>query len=123
MSGRRVAVAFGPAFALGAPAAGQSIWCEKTLSNALRQRRANQRCDGCEDRPGAVHLVADSPLLTDAWLAGRELRGPNPANADNKAAIADFWYDGVSRRIFTRSAVFHEVDDPADVRLGRAPGT
>ena len=118
----RLTAVFATALTLGAPAAAQSILFEKTLSDALRQRPANQRCDGCEDRPGAVHLIADSPLLTDAWIAGHQYRGPNPAQADNKAAIADFWYDGVLRRIFTRSGVFHEVDDPADVRLGRAPG-
>ena len=119
----RLAAAFATALALGVPAAGQPIVFEKTWSRALRERPANQRCDGCEGRPGGVHFIADSPLVTDAWLAGRTLRAPNPANADNKAAIADFWYDGVSRRIFTRSGVFHEVDDPADIRLGRAPGT
>ena len=119
----RLLAAFATALAFGAPAAAQSILFDQTVSAALRQRPANQRCDGCEGRPGAVHFVLDSPLLTDAWLAGRALRHPNPANADNRAAIADFWYDGVTRRIFTRSGVFHEVDDPADIRLGRAPGT
>ena len=62
----RLSTAFGTVLALGAPAAGQSIQFEKTLSNALRECPANQRCDGCEDRPGAVHLVADNPLLADA---------------------------------------------------------
>jgi hypothetical protein len=118
----RLVTAFAIALAACAPAAAQSILFEKTLATALRQRPANPRCDGCEERPGTVHLIADSPLLTDAWLAGHQYRGPNPANADNKAAIADFWYDGVLRRIFTRSGVFHDVDDPADIRLGRAPG-
>src|ERR1051325_9337022 len=51
--------------AMAVPAAGQSILFENTISNALRQRPANRQCPGCEERPGAVHLIGDSPLLTD----------------------------------------------------------
>ena len=110
------------------PVAGQSLLFDTTLANALRQalvepriaglrqHPTNRRCDGCEDRPGTIHLVADSPMLTDAWLAAHDYYG------GDRTAVADFWYDGVHRRIMTRSAAFHDVDDPADVRLGRAPG-
>ena len=110
------------------PVAAQSLLFDTTLANALRQAivepriaglrqyPTNRRCDGCEDRPGTIHLVADSPLLTDAWLADHDYQG------GDRTAVADFWYDGVHRRILTRSAAFHDVDDPADVRLGRAPG-
>jgi hypothetical protein len=103
------------------PAAAQSVLFENTLSNAIRERPANRSCPGCEDRPGMMHLIADSPLLTDQWIAGHDYRGSNRASGDN-TAIADFWYDAVHRRIFSRSGVFHDVDDPADIRLGRAPG-
>src|SRR5262249_3362935 len=111
------------------PVAGQSLLFDTTLANALRQALAeprpdglrqhltNRRCEGCEDRPGAIHLVADSPSLTEAWLAAHDYQG-----GGDRTAIADFWYDGVHRRIFSRSAAFHDVDDPADLRLGRAPG-
>ena len=114
------------------PARGQSMLFDAALAGALRQATVepqiaglrqhptNKRCEGCEDRPGSVHLLADSPSLTDVWLAAHDYRGNS--NASDGKAIADFWYDGVHRRIFTRSAVFHDVDDPADVRLGRAPG-
>jgi len=115
------------------PVAAQSLLFDRTLANALRkalveprvaglrQRPTNRRCEGCEDRPGTIHLVADSPALTDAFLAAHDYRGYD-RNATGSAVVADFWYDGVHRRIFSRSAVFHEVDDPADIRLGRAPG-
>lgn len=89
--------------------------------SGIRHRRANQTCQGCEDRPGSVHLIVDSALLTDAWIVNHQYHPEDPRLADS-AAIADFWYDGVHRRILSRSAAFHEVDDPADVRLGRAPG-
>src|SRR5215208_8045755 len=107
-------------------AGAQSLLFDATLSHALRQAltpprpaglrevATNRACDGCEDRPGSVHVVADSPFLTDAWLAAHDYRGNN-RNAKDATAIADFWYDGVHRRIFTRSGVFHDVDDPADV--------
>jgi hypothetical protein len=115
------------------PTAAQSVLFDTTLASALRQafveprlaglrqHPTNKQCDGCEDRPGNVHLVVDSPSLTDAWLAAHDYRGSD-RNSTDSTAIADFWYDGVHRRIFTRSAVFHDVDDPADIRLGRAPG-
>ena len=82
---------------------------------------ANRECDGCEDRAGETHVVWDSPRLTAAWLARHTYQANGGLYGDN-TAIADFWYDAVHRRIFTRSLVLHEVDDPADLRLGRAPG-
>jgi hypothetical protein len=88
---------------------------------ALRERRANRQCEGCEDRPGDTHVIIDSPLLTDLWI-GQHTYGANAGVFGDNVIAADFWYDAVHRRIFSRSAVFHEVDDPADVRLGRAPG-
>jgi hypothetical protein len=87
----------------------------------IRERRANRTCDGCADRPGTWHVVFDSPLLTDAWLAAHAYQSNGATFGDN-TAVADFWYDAVHRRVMTRSAAFHEVGDPADVRLGRAPG-
>jgi hypothetical protein len=83
---------------------------------------ANRECEGCEDRPGETHVVWDSPRLTADWLARHTYQANGGLYGDN-TAIADFWYDAVHRRIFTRSLVLHEVDDPADLRLGRAPGT
>ena len=107
--------------AIAMPAAAQSILFETTLSNAFRQRPANRMCTGCDERPGMLHLIVDSPLLNDSWLAAHDYRGSD-RRFDDRTVIADFWYDAVHRRIFSRSGVFHDVDDPADVRLGRAPG-
>src|ERR1041384_1273351 len=117
----RLASAVAIALIACSPAAAQSVLFETTLSNALRQRPANRHCGGCEERPGVVHFIADSPLLTDAWIAGHEYYGTDREFGDNKV-VADFWYDAIHRRINSRSGVFHDVDDTADVRLGRAPG-
>lgn len=87
----------------------------------IRERPANRSCEGCPSRPGSVHVLIDSPLVSDAWLARHDYQANGAGFGDN-ATVADFWYDAVHRRIMTRSAVLHEVDDPADVRLGRAPG-
>lgn len=86
-----------------------------------RERPANRECAGCEDRPGSAHLVMDSPRLTNFWLARHTYQSNGGDYGDNRV-VADFWYDGVHRRLFSRSLVLHEVDDPADLRLGRAPG-
>lgn len=86
-----------------------------------RERPANGDCRGCEERAGAAHLVLDSPRLTDDWLARHTYQANGTVYGDNQA-IADFWYDAVHRRVFTRSLVLQEVEDPADLRLGRAPG-
>ena len=114
-------LAFAIAIAIAVPAEAQSVLFDATLSNAIRQRPANRTCVGCEQRPGGMHLVADSPLLTDDWLARHDYRGSR--GFEDRNVVADFWYDAIHRRIFTRSGVFHDVDDPADVRLGRARGT
>jgi hypothetical protein len=87
-----------------------------------RERPANRECEGCEERPGTAHLVMDSPRLTNTWLSRHTYQANGGSFGDN-VAIADFWYDAVHRRIFSRSLVLHEVDDPADLRLGRAAGT
>lgn len=65
--------------------------------------------------------MADSPLITDEFLANHDWQANGGTYGDNMA-VADFWFDAVHRRIFTRSLVLQEVDDPADLRLGRAPG-
>lgn len=87
----------------------------------LRERPANLECHGCEEATRTAHVMIDSPRLTDAWLSRHTYQANGGAFGDN-AAVADFWYDAVHRRIFSRSLVLHEVDDPADLRLGRAPG-
>ena len=56
----RLASAFAIVVTTVTPAVAQSVLFESTLSNALRQRPANRRCIGCEERPGTVHLIADS---------------------------------------------------------------
>jgi hypothetical protein len=92
-----------------------------TADAGLRDHPANRECAGCEDRPGTTHLVLDSPRLTRDWLS-RHTYQSNGGSVGDNVAIADFWYDAVHRRVFSRSLVLHEVDDPADLRLGRAPG-
>jgi hypothetical protein len=72
-------------------------------------------------RERSGHVIIDSPKLTDDWLARHTYQSNGAAYGDNEA-VADFWYDAVHRRIFTRSLVLQEVADPADLRLGRAPG-
>jgi hypothetical protein len=69
-----------------------------------------------------MHFVLDSPRLTTEWLSEHTSQSNGGSFGDN-LAVADFWYDAVHRRVFSRSLVLHEVDDPADLRLGRAPGT
>jgi len=67
-------------------------------------------------------MVIGSPRLTDLWL-DRHGGQSNGGSFGDNAVVADFWYDATHRRLFTRSLVLHEVDDPADLRLGRAAGT
>jgi hypothetical protein len=101
MSIIRVAFALALTIAACTTAAAQSILFGTNLDRALRQpvegtaggvrvRPANRRCIGCEERPGAVHLIADSPLLTDAWIAGHEYQGTDPAYGDNKGFSSYF---------------------------------
>ena len=84
-----------------------------------RRYRVPEGCPQC-DR-GATHLVAGSPRLTRRWLA-RHAPEANGGEFGDNTVVADFWYDAVHRRVFTRSLVLHEVSDPADLRLGRAAG-
>ena len=94
----RIAGALVVSIATVQPVAAQSLLFDTTLANALRQAMAepragaglrqhptNRRCNGCEDRPGTIHLVADSPSLTDAWLAAHDYQG-----SGDRTAIADF---------------------------------
>jgi hypothetical protein len=47
-------------------------------------------------------LVMDSLLLTQAWLARHTAQANGGEFGDNRV-VADFWYDAVHRRFFTRS--------------------
>src|SRR5215470_13880145 len=97
MTTTRLACALTLCVAIVRPATAQSIIFETTLANALRratvqpriggvrERATNRRCDGCEDRPGTTHLVADSVLLTDAWLAAHDYRGSDREANDGTA--------------------------------------
>ena len=89
-----------------------------SVRTTFRERPAPADCAECSPR---IHLVVDSPLITDEFLRNHHAQANGGTYGDNMA-VADFWYDAVHRRLFTRSLVLQEVDDPADLRLGRAPG-
>jgi hypothetical protein len=90
-------------------------------AQAFRERPVAPECETCSSRAGVAHVVLDSPLLTDEWLAHHTYQANGGQYGDNRM-VADFWFDAVHRRIMTRSLVLQEVDDPADLRLGRAAG-
>lgn len=70
-----------------------------------------------------VHvLVGSNVQLTTEFLV-RHTRESNGGSFGDNMIVADFWYDGAHRRIVSRSAQFVDVDDPADIRCGRTPGT
>ncbi len=93
------------------------------FSPHVRIRLANSTCLGCEERPGHAHFTLDSELLTDTLLNNISYNdsGGGPYNVHER--VADFWYNAVHRRLHLRTIILVEVDDPADIKLARAPGT
>jgi hypothetical protein len=89
------------------------------IDEVIRAEPANASVS--PERVAPVHLLADSPLLTRDWLSRHHYQSGGGTFGDNMA-IADLWYDGVHRRLMARSIQFGEVDDPVDIRLGRAEG-
>lgn len=81
----------------------------------------NRSCQFGDDRPGYWHFVIDSPQITDEWLALHHCNS-NSGSYGGNAVVSDFWYDGVERRVRTRSIILKEVDDPVDIKMVRAPG-
>jgi hypothetical protein len=67
-------------------------------------------------------LIGANEVVDSSFLVGHSHQANGGLFGDN-AAVADFWYDGTHRRIVTRSLQLGDVDDPADLRLGRAAGT
>jgi hypothetical protein len=67
-------------------------------------------------------LIFGENLRASVEFMGRHTRQANGGQFGDNALIADFLYDGAHRRVITRSLQLGEVDDPVDVRLGRAPG-
>ena len=60
-------------------------------------------------------LVGANELVSREFLAALNRQS-------NLTVVADFWYNGAARRVLARSLSLGEVDDPADLRLFRAPG-
>jgi hypothetical protein len=68
------------------------------------------------------HVLVGENWLVDGLFLGRHTHDANGGGFGDNVVIADFWYDATHRRIHTRSIQLGEVDDPADLRLGRAAG-
>ena len=73
-------------------------------------------------RSDRVHvLIGENALVPKDFLnkhtynSGATLWGMN-------YMAPDFMYNGATRRIMSRSIQLLEIDDPADIRCGRAPG-
>jgi hypothetical protein len=60
-------------------------------------------------------LVGANELISREFLAALNRQS-------NLKVVADFWYNAAARRVLARSLTLGEVDDPADLRLFRAPG-
>lgn len=67
-------------------------------------------------------LVGENANITSTFLQHHNYQSNGTLFGDN-AVVADFWYDAVHRRVMARSLELFEVNDPADIRLGRAPGS
>ena len=68
------------------------------------------------------HVLMGENWLVDGLFLGHHTHDANGGGFGDNRVIADFWYDATHRRIHTRSIQLGEVDDPADLRLGRAAG-
>ncbi len=78
---------------------------------------------GANDRTDQVHvLIGSNELITPEFLA-RHTAQSNGGSWGNNTIVADLFYDGATRSILGRSLTLTDVDDPADLRLGRAVGT
>jgi hypothetical protein len=70
-----------------------------------------------------THVLIGANEIVDGSFLVRHTHQANGGSFGDNAVVADFWYDGTHRRIVTRSLQLGDVDDPADLRLGRAGGT
>ena len=70
-----------------------------------------------------THVLIGANEVVDGSFLVRHSHQANGGSFGDNAAVADFWYDGTHRRVVTRSLQLGDVDDPADLRLGRAAGT
>jgi hypothetical protein len=92
---------------------------------ALAQQPSPVRAAPSAEAPNDArqwHVLMGENWLVDGLFLGRHTQAANGGGFGDNMVIADFWYDATHRRIHTRSIQLGEVDDPADLRLGRAPG-
>ena len=107
------------ALAASACATRAEVALDPTIEDAVRVAEANISVR--PERVGPLHLLVDSPLVTAEFLAGHHYEANGTRLGDN-AIVADAFYDAVHRRLIARSIQLGEVDDPVDIRLGRAEG-
>lgn len=70
-----------------------------------------------------VHvLIGENAGIDARFLAEHDRNSGGGPWGDQLAIPADFWYDATHRRVFMRSLHLNEVDDPAEITIGRVPG-
>jgi len=78
-------------------------------------RTAAVEAPGNADADQVHVLIGANELVSREFLAALNRQS-------NLTIVADFWYNGSGRRVLARSLALGDVDDPADLRLFRAPG-
>jgi hypothetical protein len=73
------------------------------------------------EAPTAIESDRAHVLIGANELISREFLAALNRQSD-LTLVADFWYNGAARRVLARSLTLGDVDDPADLRLFRAPG-
>jgi hypothetical protein len=91
---------------------GSPVWAQAQTS-AVRTAAVQEPATAESDRTHV--LVGANELVSREFLAAL-------TRQSNLRIVADFWYNAAARRVLARSLTLGEVDDPADLRLFRAPG-
>jgi hypothetical protein len=89
------------------------VTAAQTAPAAVRTATAQEAVTTASDRTHV--MVGANELVSREFLAAINRQS-------NLTVVADFWYNAAARRVLARSLTLGEVDDPADLRLFRAPG-
>jgi hypothetical protein len=98
-----------------------TVWMAQVKSQRVETIRTVPVAAVENDADREHAFIGENINPNSAFLARHRRNSGSTPFGDNMI-FADMFYDAVDRRVFARTLILREVEDPVDIKLGRAAG-